>query len=113
MSHVMNVIVMKMLSAPLQHGQVLTPTPWEWDSPPHQFPPKAVALLSTWSLLVLLFPAPSHAPKLHLKRIGKSEAELCWEPLPVEMQNGFITSYTIFWANSIPHVASESCLQHH
>ncbi|TRZ18005.1 hypothetical protein HGM15179_009093 [Zosterops borbonicus] len=50
--------------------------------------------------------APSHAPKLHLKRIGKSEAELCWEPLPVEMQNGFITSYTIFWANSITHVAS-------
>ncbi|NXO20284.1 CSF3R factor, partial [Cisticola juncidis] len=50
--------------------------------------------------------APSYAPKLHLKRIGKSEAELCWEPLPVEMQNGFITSYTIFWANSITDVAS-------
>ncbi|NXB36305.1 CSF3R factor, partial [Eulacestoma nigropectus] len=50
--------------------------------------------------------APSHAPKLHLRRISKSEAELCWEPLPVEMQNGFITSYTIFWANSIANVAS-------
>ncbi|NXU14488.1 CSF3R factor, partial [Pardalotus punctatus] len=50
--------------------------------------------------------APSHAPKLHLKRISKSEAELCWEPLPVEMQNGFITSYTIFWANSNTDVAS-------
>ncbi|NXA90230.1 CSF3R factor, partial [Melanocharis versteri] len=50
--------------------------------------------------------APSHAPKLHLRRISKSEAELCWEPLPVEMQNGFITSYTIFWANSIADVAS-------
>ncbi|NWV43835.1 CSF3R factor, partial [Grantiella picta] len=50
--------------------------------------------------------APSHAPKLHLKRISKSEAELCWEPLPVEMQNGFITSYTIFWANSSADVAS-------
>ncbi|NXE02641.1 CSF3R factor, partial [Chaetorhynchus papuensis] len=50
--------------------------------------------------------APSHAPKLHLRRISKSEAELCWEPLPVEMQNGFITSYTIFWANSITDVAS-------
>lgn len=71
-----------------------------------------MALLSTWSLLVPLFPAPSHAPKLHLKRISKSEAELCWDPLPVEMQNGFITSYTVFWANSITHVASESCLQH-
>ncbi|XP_030089682.2 granulocyte colony-stimulating factor receptor isoform X2 [Serinus canaria] len=50
--------------------------------------------------------APSHAPKLHLKRISKSEAELCWEPLPVEVQNGFITSYTIFWASSITNVAS-------
>ncbi|NXA68632.1 CSF3R factor, partial [Mohoua ochrocephala] len=49
---------------------------------------------------------PSHAPKLHLRRISKSEAELCWEPLPVEVQNGFITSYTIFWANSIADVAS-------
>ncbi|XP_053820566.1 granulocyte colony-stimulating factor receptor isoform X2 [Vidua chalybeata] len=50
--------------------------------------------------------APSHAPKLHLKRISKSEAELCWEPLPVEVQNGFITSYTIFWASSITGTAS-------
>ncbi|NXH34956.1 CSF3R factor, partial [Myiagra hebetior] len=50
--------------------------------------------------------APTHAPKLHLRRISKSEAELFWEPLPVEMQNGFITSYTIFWANSIADVAS-------
>ncbi|XP_059724474.1 granulocyte colony-stimulating factor receptor isoform X2 [Haemorhous mexicanus] len=50
--------------------------------------------------------APSHAPKLHLKRISKSEAELCWEPLPVEVQNGFITSYTIFWASSITNMAS-------
>ncbi|XP_041871726.1 granulocyte colony-stimulating factor receptor isoform X2 [Corvus kubaryi] len=50
--------------------------------------------------------APSYAPKLHLRRISKSEAELCWEPLPVDMQNGFITSYTIFWANSIADVAS-------
>uniref|UniRef100_A0A8C0UW22 Colony stimulating factor 3 receptor n=1 Tax=Cyanistes caeruleus TaxID=156563 RepID=A0A8C0UW22_CYACU len=50
--------------------------------------------------------APSHAPKLHLKRISKSEAELCWESLPVDMQNGFITSYTIFWANRIADLAS-------
>ncbi|XP_042649813.1 granulocyte colony-stimulating factor receptor isoform X2 [Tyto alba] len=51
--------------------------------------------------------APSYAPKLHLKSISKSEAELCWEPVPVEMQNGFITSYTIFWANSTTEVSSE------
>ncbi|NXS59861.1 CSF3R factor, partial [Brachypteracias leptosomus] len=50
--------------------------------------------------------APSHAPKLHLKSIGKSEAELCWDPVPVEMQNGFITNYTIFWANSMAEVSS-------
>ncbi|XP_027524475.1 granulocyte colony-stimulating factor receptor [Corapipo altera] len=50
--------------------------------------------------------APSYAPKLHLRSISKSEAELCWEPLPVEVQNGFITNYTIFWANSMADVAS-------
>ncbi|NXJ77911.1 CSF3R factor, partial [Trogon melanurus] len=50
--------------------------------------------------------APSHAPKLHLKSIGKSDAKLCWDPVPVEMQNGFITSYTIFWANSTTDVSS-------
>ncbi|NXI47972.1 CSF3R factor, partial [Galbula dea] len=50
--------------------------------------------------------APSYAPKLHLRRISKSEAELCWDPVPVEMQNGFITSYTIFWADSTTDVSS-------
>ncbi|XP_017683842.1 PREDICTED: granulocyte colony-stimulating factor receptor [Lepidothrix coronata] len=50
--------------------------------------------------------APSYAPKLHLRSISKSEAELCWEPLPVEVQNGFITNYTIFWANSMADMAS-------
>lgn len=28
----------------------------------------------------------------------------------MEMQNGFITGYTIFWANSTAEVSSESCL---
>ncbi|XP_059686625.1 granulocyte colony-stimulating factor receptor [Gavia stellata] len=50
--------------------------------------------------------APSYAPKLHLRGISKSDAELCWDPVPVEMQNGFITSYTIFWANSTAEVSS-------
>lgn len=53
-------------------------------------------------------PAPSHAPKLHLKSISKSHAELCWDSVAVELQNGFITNYTIFWANSTAEVASES-----
>ncbi|NWS48603.1 CSF3R factor, partial [Probosciger aterrimus] len=52
--------------------------------------------------------APSYAPKLHLKSISKSSAELCWDPVPVEMQNGFITSYTIFWANSTTDVSSST-----
>ncbi|NXT02949.1 CSF3R factor, partial [Jacana jacana] len=50
--------------------------------------------------------APSYAPKLHLQSISKSNAELCWDPVPVEMRNGFITSYTIFWADSIAEVSS-------
>ncbi|XP_072211605.1 granulocyte colony-stimulating factor receptor isoform X2 [Excalfactoria chinensis] len=50
--------------------------------------------------------APSHAPKLHLKSIGKSQAELSWEPVAVELQNGFITHYTVFWANSTAEVSS-------
>ncbi|XP_068015031.1 granulocyte colony-stimulating factor receptor [Melanerpes formicivorus] len=52
--------------------------------------------------------APSYAPKLHLRSISKSSAELCWDPVPVEMQNGFIISYTIFWANSTTEVSSAS-----
>ncbi|XP_069731293.1 granulocyte colony-stimulating factor receptor isoform X2 [Phaenicophaeus curvirostris] len=50
--------------------------------------------------------APSYAPKLHLKSISKSNAKLCWDPLPIEIQNGFITSYTIFWADSTAEVSS-------
>ncbi|XP_068773506.1 granulocyte colony-stimulating factor receptor isoform X3 [Struthio camelus] len=50
--------------------------------------------------------APSRTPKLHLKSISKSHAELCWDSIPVEMQNGFITNYTIFWANSTADVSS-------
>ncbi|XP_042709918.2 granulocyte colony-stimulating factor receptor [Chrysemys picta bellii] len=44
--------------------------------------------------------APSRAPKFHLKSISKSHAELSWDPVPIEMQNGFITNYTIFWAST-------------
>ncbi|NXC48724.1 CSF3R factor, partial [Penelope pileata] len=49
--------------------------------------------------------APSHAPKLHLKSISKTHAELCWDAVAVELQNGFITNYTIFWANSTAEVS--------
>uniref|UniRef100_A0A8C8R9M4 Colony stimulating factor 3 receptor n=1 Tax=Pelusios castaneus TaxID=367368 RepID=A0A8C8R9M4_9SAUR len=47
--------------------------------------------------------APSCAPKLHLKSISKSHAELSWDPVPIEMQNGFITNYTIFWVSTSGH----------
>ncbi|XP_074832155.1 granulocyte colony-stimulating factor receptor [Carettochelys insculpta] len=43
--------------------------------------------------------APTCAPTLHLTRVSKSHAELCWDPIPIEMQNGFITNYTIFWTS--------------
>ena len=60
------------------------------------------------SLMFCSISAPSHAPKLHLKSIGKSQAELSWEPVAVELRNGFITHYTVFWANSTAEVSSES-----
>ncbi|XP_030074348.1 granulocyte colony-stimulating factor receptor isoform X2 [Microcaecilia unicolor] len=44
--------------------------------------------------------APSVSPKLHLKSIGRSEAEIEWTTIPIEKQNGFITNHTIFWKNS-------------
>ncbi|XP_053124642.1 granulocyte colony-stimulating factor receptor isoform X2 [Hemicordylus capensis] len=41
--------------------------------------------------------APSETPKLQAWSITKTTAELHWEPILVERQNGFITNYTIFW----------------
>lgn len=100
-------------------GELLAPLrrslpPREWDTPhcasPHLFPTPRQRFCTAPGHLSCFVPAPSFAPKLHLKSISKSDAELCWEPLPVEMQNGFITGYTIFWADSTAEVSSESCL---
>lgn len=44
--------------------------------------------------------APSRTPKLEVKAIGSSHTELAWEPVPVEERNGFLTSYTVFWADA-------------
>ncbi|XP_069079970.1 granulocyte colony-stimulating factor receptor [Pleurodeles waltl] len=44
--------------------------------------------------------APSRTPKLEVKAIRKSHAELTWEPVPVEERNGFLTSYTVFWTDA-------------
>ncbi|XP_034269058.2 LOW QUALITY PROTEIN: granulocyte colony-stimulating factor receptor [Pantherophis guttatus] len=41
--------------------------------------------------------APARSPKVHPQNIGVSTAEVWWNPLPVEDQNGFITGYTLFW----------------
>ncbi|XP_047416977.1 granulocyte colony-stimulating factor receptor isoform X1 [Sciurus carolinensis] len=44
--------------------------------------------------------APSRAPKLHLKHIGKTWAQLEWAPEPPELGKSPLTHYTIFWTNS-------------
>uniref|UniRef100_A0ACB8FQW6 Uncharacterized protein n=2 Tax=Sphaerodactylus townsendi TaxID=933632 RepID=A0ACB8FQW6_9SAUR len=41
--------------------------------------------------------APSESPQLHPGAISKTTAQLLWDPIPLELRNGFITSYTIFW----------------
>ncbi|XP_019368096.1 PREDICTED: granulocyte colony-stimulating factor receptor isoform X1 [Gavialis gangeticus] len=50
--------------------------------------------------------APSSTPKLHLRSISKYQAELSWQPVPTELQNGFITNYTIFWASTSANMSS-------
>ncbi|XP_066494854.1 granulocyte colony-stimulating factor receptor [Tiliqua scincoides] len=50
--------------------------------------------------------APSEAPKLQAGSISKSTAELHWEPILVEKQNGFITNYTIFWTGTNEEMSS-------
>ncbi|XP_054854855.1 granulocyte colony-stimulating factor receptor [Eublepharis macularius] len=44
--------------------------------------------------------APSDSPKLHLGSISKKTAQLHWEPIPLELRNGFLTNYTIFWVSA-------------
>ncbi|NXA44800.1 IL6RB protein, partial [Nothocercus julius] len=40
---------------------------------------------------------PSKGPTVQTKKVGKAEAVLMWNHLPVDEQNGFIRSYTIFY----------------
>ncbi|XP_074062939.1 interleukin-6 receptor subunit beta isoform X2 [Macrotis lagotis] len=40
---------------------------------------------------------PSRGPTVRTKKVGKNEAVLMWEHLPVDEQNGFIRNYTIFY----------------
>lgn len=45
--------------------------------------------------------APSKGPTVRTKKVGKNEAVLEWDQLPVDVQNGFIRNYTIFYKTTI------------
>uniref|UniRef100_A0A8C8ZW02 Interleukin-6 receptor subunit beta n=1 Tax=Prolemur simus TaxID=1328070 RepID=A0A8C8ZW02_PROSS len=45
--------------------------------------------------------APSKGPTVRTKKVGKNEAVLEWDQLPVDVQNGFIRNYTIFYRTNI------------
>lgn len=53
---------------------------------------------STWAYLKQA--APSKGPTVRTKKVGKNEAVLEWDQLPVDVQNGFIRNYTIFYKTS-------------
>uniref|UniRef100_A0A8C9A050 Interleukin-6 receptor subunit beta n=1 Tax=Prolemur simus TaxID=1328070 RepID=A0A8C9A050_PROSS len=44
---------------------------------------------------------PSKGPTVRTKKVGKNEAVLEWDQLPVDVQNGFIRNYTIFYRTNI------------
>ncbi|XP_029432841.1 interleukin-6 receptor subunit beta isoform X2 [Rhinatrema bivittatum] len=43
---------------------------------------------------------PTIGPFVRTKKVGKNEAVLTWEQIPVDKQNGFIRNYTIFYKPS-------------
>ncbi|EGV96937.1 interleukin-6 receptor subunit beta isoform X1 [Cricetulus griseus] len=45
--------------------------------------------------------APSRGPTVRTKKVGKNEAVLEWDQLPVDDQNGFIRNYSISYRTSI------------
>lgn len=45
--------------------------------------------------------APSRGPTVRTKKVGKNEAVLEWEQLPVDEQNGFIRNYSISYRTII------------
>lgn len=54
--------------------------------------------------------APSRAPELHLKHIGKTWAQLEWVPQAPELGKSPLTHYTIFWTNAQDQSFCESIL---
>ncbi|XP_004703667.1 interleukin-6 receptor subunit beta isoform X2 [Echinops telfairi] len=45
--------------------------------------------------------APSRGPTVRTKKVGKNEAVLEWDELPVDDQNGFIRNYTILYKTAL------------
>nr|XP_003408091.1 interleukin-6 receptor subunit beta isoform X2 [Loxodonta africana] len=45
--------------------------------------------------------APSKGPTVRTKKVGKNEAVLEWDQLPVDVQNGFIRNYTILYKTAL------------
>lgn len=45
--------------------------------------------------------APSKGPTVRTKKVGKNEAVLEWDHLPVDVQNGFIRNYSISYRTSV------------
>nr|XP_034379202.1 interleukin-6 receptor subunit beta isoform X2 [Arvicanthis niloticus] len=45
--------------------------------------------------------APSRGPTVRTKKVGKNEAVLEWDQLPVDDQNGFIRNYSISYRTSV------------
>ncbi|KAM5180693.1 granulocyte colony-stimulating factor receptor [Mantella aurantiaca] len=44
--------------------------------------------------------APVFSPELKLASVNVSQAEVTWEPIPLDKRNGFITNYTVFWKDT-------------
>ncbi|XP_051846810.1 interleukin-6 receptor subunit beta isoform X1 [Antechinus flavipes] len=49
---------------------------------------------------------PSTGPVVRIKKVGKNEAVLVWDHLPIDNQNGFIRNYTIFYKTSNGNVTA-------
>ncbi len=49
-------------------------------------------------ITVVVYLAPLEGPTVTVTKSKKNSAELTWEEIPLEKQQGFITNYTIFYA---------------
>lgn len=49
-------------------------------------------------LMLYFYLAPERGPTVKVDKFKKNSAELTWEEIPLDIQHGFITNYTIFYA---------------